>query len=116
MARETRVLLSENAAKVLDYLNKESPKSKIEKSILKALKKKTELIKYNPHYGNTISKKLFPKEIIRKYEITNLHRIELPNFWRMLYTIREGENKVEIIAFVIEICDHKKYNKLFRYN
>ncbi len=73
------------------------------------------MIKSNPHYGNPISKKLIPKEYEEKYEITNLFRVELPNFWRMLYTLTEGETKVEIISFVIDIINHDDYNKKFGY-
>ncbi|MAG39790.1 hypothetical protein CMI41_02380 [Candidatus Pacearchaeota archaeon] len=113
--KSVRVILSKNAKEVFEYLNKESSSSKIEKSILNAIKQKTELIKNNFAYGDPISKKLIPKRIIEEYHATNLYRVELPNFWRMLYIVQEGENKIEIIAFVLEICDHKKYNKLFGY-
>jgi len=44
-----------------------------------------------------------------------LFRVELPNFWRMLYTLVEGGTKIEIIAFVIDILDHKNYDKVFGY-
>jgi hypothetical protein len=33
----------------------------------------------------------------------------------MLYTLREGETEVEIIAFVLDIIDHQEYNKKFGY-
>jgi hypothetical protein len=33
----------------------------------------------------------------------------------MLYTLKEGETKIEIIAFVLDIIDHKLYNKKFGY-
>jgi hypothetical protein len=33
----------------------------------------------------------------------------------MLYTLTDGETKIEIIAFVIEILNHKDYNKRFGY-
>jgi len=33
----------------------------------------------------------------------------------MLYTLTEGETKIEIIAFVIDIINHKLYNKKFSY-
>ena len=83
--------------------------------MLKAIKQKSELIKANPHFGNPIKKSLIPKEYYNQFGITNLFRIELPNFWRMLYTLTEGETKVEIIAFVLDVIDHKEYNKKFGY-
>jgi len=78
-----KIILSPEAQEVYRYLNREALHSKIERSILKAVKSKGELIKINPQYGNPIAKKLIPKEYIEKYNITNLFRVELPNFWRM---------------------------------
>ncbi len=46
--------------------------------------------------------------------VTNLFRVELPNFWRMLYTLT-AEGDVEIIAFILDIIDHKTYDKKFGY-
>lgn len=33
----------------------------------------------------------------------------------MLYTLKDGESRVEIIAFVLDILDHKKYDRKFGY-
>jgi len=110
-----RVKLSPEAEEVYKYLNREAPYSKTERMILKAINQKVELIKSNPHYGDAIAKKLFPEEYKKKYGITNLFRVELPAFWRMLYTLTNGESEIEIIAFVLDIINHKEYNKKFRY-
>lgn len=74
-----------------------------------------ELIKANPHYGNPIAKKLIPQEYKDKYGVSNLFRIELPNFWRMFYTLTDGETNIEIIAFVLDLVDHPTYDKKFAY-
>jgi len=110
-----KIKLSPEAEEVYNYLNKEASSSKIEKSIFNAIGKKKELIKANPHYGEPIAKNLMPKEYMEKYGITNLFRVELPNFWRMLYTLTNNDSEIEIIAFVLDIIDHKKYNKKFGY-
>ncbi len=110
-----RVIFSPEAEEVYKYLNKEAPKSKKEKMILNAINKKVELIKENPHFGKPIAKNKIPPEYIEKYGITNLFRVPLPNFWRMLYTLTDGETDVEIIAFVLDVIDHKRYNKKFGY-
>jgi len=115
MTKFVRVILSDEAEEVYKYLIKQSENSKIERSILNSFNKKKELIKLNPRYGVSIKKKIIPKEYINKYEVDNLFRVELPNFWRMLYSLTENESKVEIIAFVIDIIDHKVYNKKFGY-
>ena len=80
-----------------------------------SIKKKVDLIKANPHYGDPISKKMIPVEYVEKYGITNLFRVELSNYWIMLYTLTDGESVVEIIAFVLDIVDHKTYDKKFGY-
>ena len=114
--KTVRVILSKDAEEIYKFLNKEAPNSKIEKTILNAVKKKVELIKMNPHYGEPISKKLIPKKYIEDYGVTNLFWVKLPNFWRMIYTLTSGESVVEIIAFVVDIFDHKEYNKVFGYS
>ncbi len=47
--------------------------------------------------------------------MTNLFRVTLPNFWRMLYTLTSGETEIEILAFVLDVVDHKDYDKKFGY-
>lgn len=115
MKKHVRIILSPEAEEVYKYLNNEAPNSKQEMMILNALNKKMELIKHNPHFGNPIEKKKIPKEYRIKYGITNLFRISLPNFWRMIYTLTNGNSEIEIIGFVLDIFNHKKYNKKFKY-
>lgn len=115
MKKQVKIILSQEAREVYEYLNKEAENSKIERTIFNAIQQKIGFIKNNPHYGNPIAKNLIPEEYIDKYGITNLFRIELPNFWRMLYTLTEGDTKVEIISFIIDIIDHNIYNKKFGY-
>ena len=55
--------------------------------ILNAIDSKKESIKMNPHYGVPIAKDRIPLEFKVKYGATNLFRVTLPNFWRMLYTL-----------------------------
>jgi len=33
----------------------------------------------------------------------------------MLYTLTEGESTIEIVAFILDVIDHKNYNKKFGY-
>lgn len=110
-----RVKLSPEAGEVYNHLNEEAPTSKTERMILRAVNQKIGLIKSNPHYGNPIAKNLTPEEYKQKYGIKNLFRVELPAFWRMLYSLTDGESEVEIIAFVLDVMDHKTYDKKFGY-
>ena len=113
--KKIRVILSSDAKEIYNHLIRKATSSKTEKTILLAITKKIELIKSDPHYGDPIAKNLIPKQYIKKYEIKNLFRIELPNYWRMLYSLKDGDTKIEIIAFVLDIVDHLEYNKKFGY-
>jgi hypothetical protein len=113
--KEVRIVLSPEAREVFQYLNREAPGSKTERMILKAIRQKVELVKMNSHYGDPIGKDKIPREYKEKYGVINLFRIELPNYWRMLYTLTEGDTKIEIVAFVLDFIDHKDYNKKFGY-
>ena len=113
--KKVRVIFSPEAEEVYGHLNEIAPTSKIDTSILNAINKKVELIKANIHYGEPIAKRLIPEEYKIKYGSTNLFRVELPSFWRMLYTLTDGESQIEIVAFVIDILDHKDYSKKFGY-
>ncbi|MBU4502621.1 MAG: hypothetical protein KKA79_08545 [Nanoarchaeota archaeon] len=110
-----RIILSPEAEEAYNLLNKAAVKYKIEKSILNSIEKKKGLIKANPHYGKPIAKDKIPQEYKQKYGVTNLFWVELSNFWRMLYTLTNNETEIEIIAFVLDIIDHDKYNKKFGY-
>lgn len=112
--KTVRVILSDEAGEVYKYLNERAPTSKIERSILNAIENKKRLIKANPMYGEPVPKKKIPAEYIHKYGINNLFWVNLPSFWRMLYTLT-ASGEVEIIAFVVDILDHDKYNKKFGY-
>ena len=51
----------------------------------------------------------------KKYNVSNLFRVELPGYWRMLYTLTNNE-EIEIIAFVLDVIDHEDYDKKFGYS
>lgn len=77
--------------------------------ILKSIKQKIELIKINPQYGDSVSKKLIPK----KLPVDNLWVVDLTGYWRMLYTLKGAQ--VEILCFILEIFNHRSYDNLFGY-
>lgn len=70
-------------------------------------------LKKDPFCGIKIPKKLWPKEYIQKYEIDNLWKYDLPDGWRMIYTVRA--NQVTILTVVLEWFDHKEYERRFHY-
>ena len=108
--KEVRVLLKGSAKESFIDLKKRDDKES--QTLLRSIQRIIEILKDNPQFGDPIKKELIPDEI-KKQEIKNLYRVELSNFWRMLYTI-EG-TRVEIFLFVLKIMDHNEYNKLFGY-
>jgi len=114
--KKTRAIIVGNAKVEFVKLNeivgvqaREGKKGTQEMKLLKSIKDKIELIKLNPFYGDNIKKTLIPKNM----DVSNLWRVELNNFWRMLYSIKGDD--VDIICFVLEITNHDKYNKILGY-
>ena len=115
--KPVRVQLIGNAADEFDNLNKivgQEQANDIQNSqqqqLLKSIKQKIELIKANPQYGAPV-----PKTLVKKsgYLVDNLWVADLVGYWRMLYTLKGDQ--VEILCFVLEIIDHKRYDKIFGY-
>ncbi|MEK6946915.1 MAG: hypothetical protein AABX32_04880 [Nanoarchaeota archaeon] len=90
--------------------NKEITSSK-EITLLDAINRIFDILASNPFYGENAKKDLIPKEYRQKYDADNLFIADLPDYWRMIYTLESDE--IEIIAFVLDIVDHGKYNKKF---
>ncbi|MDD5132921.1 MAG: hypothetical protein PHD81_03710 [Candidatus Nanoarchaeia archaeon] len=108
--KEVRIMLKGDAEE--SYLELKKSNDKEAKSILNSFNRIRDILKKNPQYGDPIKKELIPSEF-KKLGIQNLYRVELSNYWRMLYTI-EGDT-VTIFLFVLKIIDHKEYDKLFGY-
>lgn len=70
-------------------------------------------LKANPACGSKIEKHLWPKDYIQRYGLTNLWKYDLPNAWRLIYTIESDE--VRIVNIILEWFDHKDYEKRFHY-
>ena len=118
--KQVRVVLIDEAKKEFRRLNevvglqiKNDKESTEEMQLLRSIKQKIEFIKANPFYGDNIQKHLIPQEYILKYQVSNLFRIELSNFWRMIYTVKG--NQAEIINFILDIIDHPTYDNKFGY-
>jgi hypothetical protein len=115
MDKVVKLVFSPEAEEAYEGLIEKATRSKTERSVAKAIHTKIELIRSNYHYGNPIAKNLIPDEYKVKYGVTNLFRVELPDYWRMLYTLTDGEREIEIIAFILDILDHRKYDKKLGY-
>jgi Txe/YoeB family toxin of Txe-Axe toxin-antitoxin module len=80
----------------------------------KAIKRAVADLQENAFCATQIPKRLFPKEYVKTYGITNLWKYDLPRGWRLLYTVT-AENEVELISAILEWSDHKAYEKRFKY-
>lgn len=99
---------------ISNELEKDFNELKEDNSIKKGIIRAIEDLKENAFAGIQIPKRLFPKEYILKYKINNLWKYDLPNGWRLIYTIT-AENEVELISAILEWFDHKKYERRFKY-
>ena len=77
------------------------------------LQRAIEDLRSNPFCGIRIPSKLWPKEYVQKYNIDNLFKYNLPNAWRLMYSLRGSE--IEIISIILEWTDHKEYERKFKY-
>jgi len=118
--KEVIVKLSEEADKVYQELNKSVGEEKMKgvessfhQTLLRSINRVKDILKQNPFAGDQVPKRQIPEKYILKYDIDNLWRIELADRWRLIYTITG--NQVEIINFVVDICNHRDYDKIFGY-
>ena len=116
MKKPVRTIMHGQAKEAYTELNRivgeqlaQGIKNSDEIQLLNSIRQKSELIKQNPFYGDNVKK----QQILKHLNVPNLWRVELSQYWRMLYTIR-GDN-IEIICFVLHILDHPTYDKLFGY-
>ena len=98
--------ISEKLEKEFNRLDKTDP---LKKSIIRAIND----LKQNAFFGIQIQKKLFPEEFIKKYGLNNLWKYDLPNAWRLIYTIKADD--IQILNVILEWFDHKEYERKFKY-
>jgi len=93
----------------------ELEKGKYEDKQLKEwLDRAAEDLKHNAFSGIQIPKRLIPKEYLTKFgPLDNLWKYNLPNAWRLIYTIKRSE--VVVLSIVLEWMDHKEYERRFGY-
>ena len=120
MNKTVRVILLDEADTEFKRLNyivgqqlKNGKTNTQEMQLLRSIRQKIDFLKANPFYGDNMSKILIPEEYIVKYKATNLWRVTLTNYWRMLYTIKGDQ--IEIICFVLGIMNHDEYDKKLGY-
>ena len=95
--------------------------SSFHQTLLKSIDSKIALLKANYDYGTQIPRNLIPRKYQFEYEVTNLWKIDLAGYWRLIYTLKQpqrDQTEVEIITIwldVLDLIDHKRYDKIFGY-
>ena len=92
---------------------KQGTQNSSDMQLLKSIDREKENLKRDPQSGIHIPRANIPKQAVQRYGTDKLWKINLAGYWRMIYTITG--NDVEIITFVLEIIDHKDYDKVFGY-
>jgi len=84
-----------------------------EKELASYIQRAINDLKENPFIGIKLPNRLWPKEYLQKFSITNLRKYDLPNGWRLIYTL-EGSD-IEIVSILLEWFSHKEYERCFGY-
>lgn len=60
-----------------------------------------------------IPKRQIPKTLCQKFGIDNLWKYDLPNGWRLLYSV--GRKELLVVSIILEWIPHKEYERKFGY-
>src|SRR3989339_1378905 len=87
--------------KVEKNFNELSENNEIKKYIKRAIRD----IEMNAFCAIPVPKKLIPEIYIKRFGIRNLWKYDLPDGWRLLYTVTTP-SQVEIVSVILEWFDH----------
>lgn len=62
-------------------------------------------------HGEVVRKAAIPRSLRAEHGLENLNVEDLPNFWRLLYTVVRRAGRRVIV--VLEIVSHKEYSRWF---
>ena len=74
---------------------------------------KQQLENSNHPLGANHKKDAIPKSYIQKYNLQALYHFDMPDSYRLMYTVRRALDGKE--ALFLELLSHDEYNKLFGY-
>ncbi|MBI2176011.1 hypothetical protein HYU40_01510 [Candidatus Woesearchaeota archaeon] len=94
------------------YLKLQNSKTE-EKALFRWISKAIGDLEQNAFCGTQVPKRLIPKIYVDKYKVDNLWKYDLPNGWRLLYSIAREE--IVILSIILEWFNHKEYERRFRY-
>lgn len=56
-----------------------------------------------------------PQYYKRRHNVQSLYRVELPQHWRLIYTLQTFTQGERPVALLLELMNHDLYNKRFGY-
>ncbi len=95
--------------------------SSFHRTLLSSIDSKISLLKVNYDYGIQIPRKLIPPKYLSEYGVTNLWKVDLSGYWRLIYTLKQPQREqtelevIDVWLDVLDIFDHKRYDKVFGY-
>ena len=84
-----------------------------DKELFDFLTRAKEDLAKEPLCGTRIPERLIPREYVKNYGIKALWKYDLPNAWRLIYTV--VGNEVKIVSVILEWMTHKEYERRFNY-
>ena len=84
-----------------------------ENELHKWLERALDDIEENAFCGIQIPKKLIPRSYVKKYKLRNLWKYNLPNAWRLLYSVEH--QGILVVSIILEWLGHKEYEPRFDY-
>ncbi len=81
--------------------------------LYKRLAQAFENIEQNAFCGIQVPKRQIPNEYVQDYKITNLWKYNLPDAWRLLYSIENQQ--LCVVSIILEWMNHKDYEWRFHY-
>jgi hypothetical protein len=94
---------------IADFISSLESDSYIRQTVDEALG----MLKENMFAGELIEKRKYPKVYVQKYGVTNLYKYNLDRARRLIYTLVADETGIAVV--IIEMLDHKAYEKRFGY-
>jgi hypothetical protein len=107
--RAEEVLLHPDAAATLERLDSDPrPQSR---SIARRIRVVGATLLSDCLHGEVVRRSAIPKAIVARYGVENLFVEDLPDYWRLLYSVlKRGEARGVLI---IAIVDHREYSRWF---
>ena len=84
-----------------------------ENNIRKRVQQVIDNLEKNQKMGVHIKRRDIPQYYTRKHSIPVLYLVDLPQYYRLAYTMIKFEIKDELYALMLELMTHDQYNKRF---